>query len=200
MFQDKKEIERILGALGELLDEMNALIPELVVCGGSALNILCLVKRATKDVDVVAFVERKSAKSILLKRAEPFPQALEHATHKIARDFYLPPTWLNPGPTSVVDFGLPEGLMDRVETRQFGKNLIVHFLSRYDQICFKLYASVDSDRKAVHFDDLQSLEPSSAELESAARWSMTHDVSEGYKLIIKDLLKQMGHEDVAKRL
>ena len=58
MFQDKKEIEKILSALGEQLDAVNAVIPELVVCGGSALNVLGLVRCTTKDIDIVAFNER----------------------------------------------------------------------------------------------------------------------------------------------
>lgn len=199
MFQDKKEIEKILSALGEQLDEVKAVIPELVVCGGSALNVLGLVRRTTKDVDIVAFTERDAEGEVLLKRAEPFPPELVEASKKVERDFDLPEKWLNPGPTSVVDSGLPEGLMDRVETRRFGKTLTVHFLSRYDQICFKLYAAADHGM-GKHYDDLISLEPSSQELEEAARWSMTHDVSDIYKRIVKELLNHMGHSDVAERL
>ncbi|TAL28110.1 MAG: hypothetical protein EPN94_00695 [Nitrospirae bacterium] len=198
MFQDKKEIEKILSALGEQLEALNATVPELVVCGGSALNVLGLVKRATKDVDVVAFTERNSAGNIHLKKAEPFPRELDTASQKVARDFNLPEKWLNPGPTSVVDFGLPEGLMNRVETRAFGKYLTVHFLSRYDPICFKLYASVDQGM-GKHYNDLLLLEPDAKELEEAARWSMTHDVSENFRQSVKELLIHMGHKDVAER-
>lgn len=199
MFQDKKEIEKILSALGEQLDAMNAVMPELVVCGGAALNVLGLVSRTTKDVDVVAFTERNSEGNVHLKKAEPFPKELEQASKKVARDFNLPEKWLNPGPTSAVDFGLPEGLMGRVETRQFGKSLTVHFLSRYDQICFKLYAAVDQGM-GKHYNDLLSLEPAAEELEKAAHWSMAHDVSETYRQSVKDLLRHMGHKDVAERL
>lgn len=199
MFQDKKEIEKILSALGEQLDSLNAVLPELVVCGGSALNVLGLVRRATKDVDIVAFTERNSEGNVHLKRAEPFPTELDQAAKKVARDFDLPEKWLNAGPTSAVDFGLPEGLMERVETRQFGKSLVIHFLSRYDQICFKLYAAVDQGM-GKHYNDLLSLEPGAEELEKAARWSMTHDVSETYRQSVKDLLRRAGHEDVAERL
>ena len=199
MFRDEKEIEKILSALGEQLDAMNAVVPELVVCGGSALNVLGLVRRATKDVDVVAFTDRNSEGNVHLKKAEPFPHELEQAAKKVARDFNLPENWLNPGPTSAVDFGLPDGLMDRVETRRFGKSLTVHFLSRYDQICFKLYAAVDQGI-GKHYNDLLLLEPDAGELEKAARWSMTHDVSEGYRENVKDLLRHIGKEDVAERL
>lgn len=199
MFQDKGEIEKILSALGELLDSMNAAIPELVVCGGSALNVLGLVNRTTKDVDVVAFAMKDNQKNIHLEKAEPFPDVLLEASRKVARDFDLPEKWLNPGPTSAVDFGLPEGLMNRVETREFGKSLTIHFLSRFDQICFKLYAAVDQGI-GKHYNDLLLLEPDADEIGMAAQWSMTHDVSEGFRQSIKDLIRHMGHEDVAERL
>jgi len=89
--------------------------------------------------------------------------------------------------------------MDRVESRRFGKTLTVHFLSRYDQICFKLYAAAD-DGIGKHYNDLLLLGATSQELEDAARWSMTHDVSDGYRQIVKELLNHMGHSDVAERL
>jgi len=73
MFEGAREIEKVLSALGEQLDAIHASIPELVVCGGSALNMLGFVSRTTKDVDVVAFIKRDSAGNIDFKRANPFP-------------------------------------------------------------------------------------------------------------------------------
>ena len=87
-----------------------------------------------------------------------------------------------------------------METRTYKKNLTVHFLGRYDQIHFKLYAAVDRDRRDVHYDDLLALKPTAEELEKAARWSMTHDVSEGYRTILKDFLEQIGCKNVADKL
>ena len=75
------------------------------------------------------------------------------AAKRVARDFNLPENWLNAGPASAVDLGLPDGLMERVITRQYGQKLIVHFLGRYDQIHFKLYAAVDQGA-GKHLDDL----------------------------------------------
>jgi hypothetical protein len=198
MFQDDKEIEKILSALGELLDARGIAIPELVVCGGSALNVLGLVSRTTKDVDVVAFAENRAG-SYYLRSADPFPAGLEDAVMKVARDFNLPEAWMNSGPTSAVDLGLPEGLMERVETKRYGKNLIIHFLSRYDQIHFKLYAAVDQG-PGKHLSDLGALKPAAEELLDAAQWSVTHDVSEGYRQSVKELLRYLGHDDVSEKL
>jgi len=199
MFESSTEIEKILSALGEQLDTIHAVIPELVVCGGSALNILGFVSRTTKDVDVVAFIERSLEGNVDFKKAKPFPPELVDAMKKVARDFDLPEDWLNSGPASALDLGLPEGLIERVETKRYGESLTIHFLGRYDQIHFKLYAAADQGI-GKHYDDLLALKPTSEELEKAARWSMTHDVSETYRQSIKDLLKYMEYEDVADKL
>jgi len=49
-------------------------------------------------------------------------------------------------------------------------------------------------------DDLLKLNPTDEEIEAAARWSMTHDVSEGYRMVLKDLLKRLGYDVVAERI
>lgn len=200
MFEGKKEIETVLMALSEQLDVEGISVLEMVVCGGAALNILGYVERTTKDIDIIAFVDRNKENSVFLVKASPLKPALVVAAKRVQKDFNLPENWLNDGPASVMDFGLPEGLMGRVETRSYGKNLIVHFLSRYDQIHFKLYAAVDWGRRDVHYSDLVALNPIAEELEEAARWSMTHDSSEGYKEVLKDFLRKIGHTNVAKRL
>jgi len=51
-----------------------------------------------------------------------------------------------------------------------------------------------------HIDDLMALNPKSRELEQAARWSMTHDVSADFRLILKDLLKKLGYQNVSERI
>lgn len=199
MFQDQKDVETILSALGEHLKALEAEPLELLVCGGSALNVLGLVQRATKDVDILAYVKRNKTGNVSFIKAEPLNAALVMAAGKVARDFNLPEDWLNAGPTSAVDLGLPDGLMERVKTREFGPKLTIHFLGRYDQVHFKLYASADLGA-GRHFDDLLALNPTPDELEQAARWSMTHDVSAQYRQILIELLEHMGHKDVAKRL
>ncbi|MDI6755237.1 MAG: DUF6036 family nucleotidyltransferase [Thermodesulfobacteriota bacterium] len=195
----REDIEKVLNALGEQLDSLAQEPIELLVCGGSALNVLGFIKRATKDVDVLAYVNRNKKGEKTFIKADPLRPVLLEASKKVARDFNLPENWLNAGPASAVDLGLPEGIMERVITRRFGKKLIVHFLGRYDQIHFKLYAAADQGA-GKHFDDLLALKPGTEELEKAARWSMTHDISEGYRQSLKKVLSYMGYEDVAERL
>ncbi len=154
------------------------------------------MNRTTKDVDVLAIVKRNKGNFRII-RAD-FPSWFKEAIRKIARDFDLPQNWMNSGPTSMVDLGLPAGLANRLIKKNYGDNLTVYYVSRFDQIHFKLYASVD--RGGYHVDDLLSLNPTIDEIEAAARWSMTHDVSEGYKMMLKDLLKKLNYDDVAKRI
>ena len=90
MFQDKKEIEKILSALGDQLDAINVSVPDLVVCGGSALNVLGLVSRTTQDVDVVALNITDPHGRTYLEKADPLPSGLVAAAGKVARDFNLP--------------------------------------------------------------------------------------------------------------
>jgi hypothetical protein len=47
---------------------------------------------------------------------------------------------------------------------------------------------------------IRSAIPTAAELEAAARWAMTHDVSEGVMMVLKELLPQLGHESIAERI
>lgn len=200
MFRNKKDVETILDALGEQLEHFSKECFELLVCGGSALNVLDLVQRTTKDVDVLAYVKRNHAGNVSkFSNADPLAPELISAVKKVARDFNLPENWFNPGPASAVDFGLPERIMERVATKNYGRKLVLHFLGRTDQIHFKLYAAVDQGL-GKHYDDLLALSPKGEELEKAARWSMTHDPSEGYRQSIKDLLIHMGFKDVAERL
>lgn len=199
MFRDQKDIETILSALGEQLEGLSEERVEFLVCGGSALIFLGLVHRTTKDVDILAYVKRTRSGNTFFIKAEPLNVELIKASKKVARDFNLPENWINTGPTSAVDLGLPDELMERVRSREFGRKLTIHFLGRFDQIHFKLYAAVDQGA-GIHFDDLLSLNPTADECEQAARWSMTHDVSEGYRQTLKDLLNHMGYSDVAERL
>lgn len=199
VFKDKKGTEQILEALAAQMKEQGLPHLELLICGGSALNIVGFLERTTKDVDVVAMIERDIKGKILLHKGSEAIKKITDAITKVTRDFNLPDGWMNSGPESVLDFGLPKGFEDRVETKEYSDKLTLHFLGRLDQICFKLYAAVDQGA-GKHLDDLTKLKPTSEEIETAARWSMTHDVSEPYKESTKILLEFLGFNNVAKRV
>jgi len=162
---------------------------EVVVVGGSALLALELVDRTTQDVDVVALRQGGA-----LIKADPLPADLLEARNRVANDFDLPEDWLNPGPASLMDFGLPEGFQERVSTWNLGTGLIVHFVSRLDQIHLKLYALVDQGI-GKHEADLRALAPSREELIVAARWTRIHDPSAGFREMLERALHYLGVDD-----
>ena len=194
---DNQELERALDSLGIRLRQNGTGPYELVVCGGSALILTGAVSRTTKDVDVAALIEQDR-----LVSPDPLPSDLLNACHEVARDLNLPKDWLNNEPSrepgGLFQFGLPQDLQGRLTSRSFGDELTVHFISRYDQIHFKLYASVN--RGGYHLEDLLQLEPSTDELVAAAKWAMTHDPSEGFAMVTKSMLNQLGYSDAAERI
>lgn len=199
MLSEKHEIESVLSALSEQLAELRTESFAVLVCGGAALDVLGYINRTTKDVDVVAIVEEDRNGNLVLKKPATFEPAVIEAARKVQRDFALADNWLNLGPASMVDLGLPDGLLQRVETRKYGKCLTVHYLSRYDQIHFKLYAVADQ-AVGKHLDDLLSLRPGAPEIEAAARRCLTHDPSTAFRAILKDCLQTIGFSNVADKL
>jgi hypothetical protein len=181
-------VEQVLEALGEQLTVAEESY-ELVVIGGSGLLILGTIERATRDVDLVALRSGST-----LKSPDPLPDSLREARDRVARDFSLPEHWLNSGPAGLLDFELPAGFMKRVEPRNYGDHLTVHFASRFDQIHFKLYASVDAG-PGKHSRDLEALAPTPEELVKAARWTRTHDPSPGFAEVLRRVLAHYGVDD-----
>lgn len=171
----------------------------LEVCGGSALIAMGLRQRTTRDVDVVALLDAMNE----LTSPDPLPEFLLTAAAQVARDLGLSDNWLNNGPSrgegGLFQMGLPAGFSSRLTAMEYGSRLTIHFIGRLDQIHFKLYAAADQ-RDGTHLNDLKALRPSTAELEAAALWAITHDVSDGFRMILKELLTQLGHESIVKSI
>jgi hypothetical protein len=195
----KESLERTFRLLSGRLDLMHADAVRLVVCGGSALIATGLRQRTTNDADVVALMSDSGE----LLNPDPLPAFLLEASAQVARDLGLKENWLNNEPSrnegGLFQMGLPAGFTDRLTKQVFGPRLTVYFIGRLDQIHFKLYAAADQ-RDHTHIADLRALNPTDAELEAAARWTMTHDVSEGFRMVLVELLNQLGYESVAKKL
>jgi Nucleotidyltransferase of unknown function (DUF6036) len=103
VIENREQAERLLSALGEQLAAAGERF-ELVVIGGSGLLALGEIERSTRDVDLVALRDGDE-----LSAARPLPDPLRRAAARVARDFGLDEAWLNDGPTSLLDFGVPEG-------------------------------------------------------------------------------------------
>jgi len=194
---DKNNLDGILHALDRQIEVHGGAPISLVVCGGTALFALGLVLRTTKDIDVLGTLSKEHGQ-ILIKRINKFPKYFTDASKAVQKDFSLPEGWINKGPTSQLDSGLPQGFEKRLVKKQYGNYLSIYYISRLDQIHFKLYASVD--RNGYHVDDLFQLKPTQQEIEDAARWVLTQDVSIGFKTILIDFLRKHGYEDISERL
>jgi len=128
-----------------------------IVIGGTALNLLGIVKRQTRDCDVLV------------------PPTLDPAVVEAARAFAQERTrngdplqdgWLNTGPATVVDY-LPDGWGRRLQPAFAGAAIEFQTLSRKDLIFTKVYAYLDRE---TDLDDLKHLKPSRDELTSLEPW------------------------------
>jgi len=193
----KANVDEIFGALNHQIRIHGGSYISLVISGGTALAALGLITRTTKDADVLGLI-KESISGLEIQRIKKFPDWLSNAAEKVARDFGLPDNWLNLGPASQVESGLPPGLADRLIRKEYGKSLSIYYISRTDQIYFKLYAAVD--RNDYHTQDLFDLNPMEKELEDAAKWVLTQDVSEPFRIILKDFLERSGYGTIAERI
>jgi len=136
----------------------------LVVCGGSALNVLNIAHRTTRDVDVLAIVE-ETKNGIQLRYGRPLPKDFCDLVAKVGHDLGLPDDWLNMGPKAVIQvYGAPPGMTERWERREYGPSLTVYFVSRLDQVHFKLLAAADPKAEPRHLEDLsQRIRPTAEE-------------------------------------
>jgi hypothetical protein len=164
-------INQALEALGATLSLLGEEI-EIVVIGGGNLVYSGMVKRAsTKDLDILGRMVNGD-----VVKMRPVPQAFAQVVSDVAQQFYLPPDWINLGPASLLDKGLPEGFCDRLEREQYS-SLVVWFAGRLDLIAFKIYAAanphVNDPNPSRHHDDLVELTPKGHELDLGLAWMAT---------------------------
>ena len=183
MFQ-ANGLRQALTALGTLLQD-RTLAFEIVAIGGDiggGLLLLGLIDRPTKDLDALAIVENDQ-----YQLAKPMPSELVEAIEDVARVLGLADDWLNPGPTDQLKHGLPVGFRERTTRHEYGA-LVVHLAARYDQICLKLDAAVDSGRQSTHVKDLIALQPTDAELRDAADWVKKQDAGVDHPRFVDEVV------------
>jgi hypothetical protein len=172
----------------------------LVVCGGSALIAMGLGSRTTNDADVVALLDANGQ----LVSPDPLPDSLLKAASQVARDLGLAENWLNNGPSQgeggLFQMGLPADEIHRQPWPEDSLGQALDKPGRRVKLEVDLVQPADQGGDPTHISDLRALKPTDAELEAAARWTMTHDVSEGYRTVLRELLRQMGYESVAQKL
>ncbi|MHB9002780.1 MAG: DUF6036 family nucleotidyltransferase [Coriobacteriia bacterium] len=192
-----RAIEELLAALGAELESAASPHVGLCVIGGAALGMLGLVDRPTKDIDVVALLE-ESEVGLQIHALDALPDAVARAASEVAEQFGIGTWWINVGPSSLVDAGLPHGFESRLTHVKYGSTLTVYFASRVDQICLKTYAAADVGGR--HATDLVALSPTEQEMEFALRWVVRHDPSEDFRSQLRELAEYLGVLHVLERI
>lgn len=155
-----------------------------------ALNVLGLGFRPTKDVDVIGLAGTGGEGYCV--SARPLPEVVVAAAHDVALALGLPTHWLNPGPTDLLQHGLPIGFESRVVRRAYGPRLSVSFAGRVDLVALKVFAAADQGPRSRHMQDLVALEPSVDELLMAADWTRQHDPSAAFAQELRALMRYLG--------
>ena len=179
------DLETALTTLGKLLRD-RSLDYQVVAIGGGGLLLVGLMIRTTKDLDLVALVDKGEFIS-----AKPLPNPLAQAVGEVAVAFNMNKDWINIGPSDLFTLGLPNGFKSRMSTIRYG-GLTIHLAGRFDQICFKLYATVDQGPASKHYADLKYLKPNKNELEKAKQWCITHDASEGFFAELEAVVNELN--------
>jgi hypothetical protein len=179
------DLETALTALGKLLQDRN-LDYQVVAIGGGGLLLVGLMIRTTKDLDLVALIDKGE-----LISAKPLPNPLMRAIEEVAIAFNMSKDWINIGPSDLLTLGLPHGFKNRLSTIRYG-GLTIHLAGRFDQICFKLYATVDQGPTSKHYADLKHLKPNKHELAEAKKWCITHDPSEGFFKELEAIINELS--------
>ena len=184
----RTQLETALRALGDLLDARR-LHCEVALIGGGNLILRGLVSRpTTKDLDLLG-----EWTSDGIKPMRPMPEPFRIAVLDVARTYGLASDWVNLGPESLLDLGLPDGFLGRLERHDY-RGLVAWLAGRFDMVCFKLYAAVDQGPRSRHLQDLGELSPNRNELLAAARWTVTHDPSPGFRSLLVETLHQLEVE------
>ncbi len=156
---------------------------EAVVVGGSALSLLGIIDRQTRDFDILH-----------PELSEDIAEAArEFAAHLRAEGVELADDWLNNGPTQLADV-LPNGWRLRRRVLFTGASLNLTTLGRADLLKTKVFALCD---RGTDLADCLAMAPSVAELEEAESWLVMQDANPRWpdhvRETIEDLRGRLGH-------
>lgn len=152
---------------------------EGIVVGGSALALLGITDRQTRDFDIL-HPELP---------AEIAGTAREFADHMRADGVELSDDWLNNGPIQLTDV-LPDGWRLRVQIAFSGTSLTLTTLGRSDLLKTKLFALCDRA-------DCIAMAPTVADFEEAEPWLAEQDANSMWpdhvRATLHDLARRLGH-------
>jgi hypothetical protein len=152
----------------------------LTIVGGSALAMLGVIRRATRDCDVLEPI----LDATLLDLAQAF------ARQQTTRGTPLAQDWLNNGPASLVTV-LPSGWRDRLVVVYQGAALSLWALGRTDLLGTKLWALCD---RGTDLADCVAIAPTADELAALTPWLHDQDANPDWPTHVNATLA-----DVARR-
>lgn len=156
---------------------------EAVVIGGSALALLGVTTRQTRDFDILAPVRPPE----IAEAAREFARAQRRLGIDLMDD------WLNNGPIQVGD-ALPKAWQLRTRRVFDGRALVLSTLGRADLLKTKLFALCD---RGTDLPDCVALAPTAAELADAVIWLAEQDANSEWpahvNATIADLTRRLGH-------
>lgn len=156
---------------------------EGVVIGGSALGLMGVIQRPTRDVDILV----PELSRAIASAARDFAKAQRHAGVDLQDD------WLNNGPMQLGEV-LPAGWRERVQRIFDGQALVLRTLGRSDLLKSKLFALCD---RGTDLPDCIALAPTAEELVECIPWLELQDGNELWpahvRATIDDLARRLGH-------
>ncbi len=163
--------------------EEQGLSLDAVIIGGTALGLLGVISRQTRDCDV-----------LYPALSEPIRwAAAAFAAMLRAQGETLDDDWLNEGPAQVAA-SLPGNWQSRVQVVFRGRALTLRTLGRMDLLRTKIFALCD---RAIDLADCLALAPTSEELDEILKWIEPQDANPGWPAhtrdVISDLRRRLGH-------
>lgn len=147
------------------------------VIGGSALSLLGVTTRATRDCDVLD----PELPDEILVAAGVFAE-MERGEGR-----HLDDGWLNNGPRDLARI-LPAGWKDRQVVIREGKALTLRTLGRSDLLVTKLFALCD---RATDLADCIALAPTPDELRAAEAWVSEQDANPDWPAHVSEVFADM---------
>ena len=156
---------------------------EGVVIGGSALGLMGVIQRPTRDFDILV----PELPRAIASAARDFAKAQRQAGVDLQDD------WLNNGPMQLGEV-LPAGWRERVQRIFDGQALVLGTLGRFDLLKSKLFALCD---RGTDRPDCIALAPTAEELAECMPWLELQDGNELWPAHVRatsdDLARRLGH-------
>ncbi len=186
--------DRMLAALGTVLEQEKIGPVDILVCGAMALTMQGLIDRPTRDIDGLAKVVHRG--EALTIRKPIMSKKFTDAVERVGVTYGEGKFWFSTAATILHDdTRLPKGLVERAQVRDYGSNLTVRLCSRADMITLKMWAAIK--RGEPDIGDLVHMKPTRKEAENASEWCLTQDKVAGRDLA--QVLEVLGYGELAER-